>query len=420
MVKFAENDFIKLCDRINDEDLDYVKFTIPSSSKGTLYYNYSNGQSSSVVTSSKKYYISSSPYLDEVTFVPDKDLATSCKIDFEGWDVDGRSFKGSVIITLSGGSSAAKEINYAGKSNIASTFKDTDFNSICKELTGRQLDYIYFTLPATSLGTLYYGYTQDGNYSAKVRENTKYYFDGSPYILNTSFVPAANFSGSASITYTGYDIDGISYAGTIKITAGGTVTVPVDTSNLVSSKHFSDVDTSYSWAVPYIDSLYESSIVSGSNSGSSKLYSPASPITRGDFMLILYRAMNLKTSSTASKFADVPSGSYYYDAIMTARALGIAQGSDNYFYPNNPITREDAMVFVLRAVNITGKTLPSGDISNLSSYYDSGAISDYSKSAIAALIKAGIITGSDDNKIHPQGSLTRAQIAAIVYRVINR
>jgi hypothetical protein len=418
-VTFDEDDFIDLCDDLKDQDLDYIKFSIPSSSKGILYYNYKNGQYSSVVTSSKKYYVDSSPYLSDVTFVPDSKFSGTAIISFEGWDVKEKSFQGEVSISVGGSSSSVKAITYTGKSGAGVFMKDSDFNSVCRELTDNQLNYVYFSLPSDTLGTLYYGYTQDGNYSAKVRSDTKYYYDGSPYLLNVSFVPARGFNGMASITYTGYDITGVSYTGVIQISSSDASQTPIDTSTLVSSKYFNDVDTSYSWAVPYIDNLYESSIISGSSSGSSKFYSPAAQVTRGDFMLILYRAMKLKTSSTASKFADVPSGSYYYDAIMTAKALGIAQGSDNYFYPNSPITREDAMVFVLRAVNITGKTIPSGDISSLSSYYDNGTISEYSRSAVAALVKAGIITGSDDNKIYPQGSLTRAQIAAIIYRVIN-
>ena len=199
--------------------------------------------------------------------------------------------------------------------------------------------------------------------------------------MNVAFVPANNYAGTVGIAYTGYDIQEISYTGTVQITvsSNGTQT-PIDTSNLVSSKYFSDVDISYSWAVPYIDSLYEDSIISGSTVGTSKLYSPASYVTRGDFMLILYRALNLKTTSTGSSFIDVPAGSYYYDAIMTAQALGIAQGSYNQFHPNDKITREDAMVFVLRAVNITGSTLSSGDTAGLSSFSDYSSISDYSKS----------------------------------------
>ena len=424
-VTLDEDDFIDLCDELNGQELDYVTFSIPSSSKGILYYNYKDGQYSSIVTSTKKYYVDSSPYLSDVTFVPNSKYSGTTTIPFVGWDVRGKSFHGELSIAVEGSSANAKEITYTGIAEAAIIMKDSDFNNVCRDLLGNQLSYVYFTLPSSSSGTLYYGYTQDGNYSAKVRPDTKYYYDGSPYILNVSFVPSNKFSGTVSITYTGYDITGSSYTGTIKITYSNITQTP-DTSapanpeSLVSSKYFSDVDTSYSWAVPYIDSLYLSGIISGSSSGSNKLYSPASPVTRGDFMLILYRALNLKTTSTATKFVDVPTGSYYYDAIMTARALGIAQGSENYFYPNTPITREDAMVLVLRAVNITGETIPSGDVSGLSSYYDSSVISDYSRSAVAALIKSGIITGSDDNKIYPQGNLTRAQVAAIIYRVINR
>ena len=39
-ITFKGKDFNKVCDKLMDEDLDYVKFTLPSSSKGTLYYDY--------------------------------------------------------------------------------------------------------------------------------------------------------------------------------------------------------------------------------------------------------------------------------------------------------------------------------------------------------------------------------------------
>ncbi len=119
----------------------------------------------------------------------------------------------------------------------------------------------------------------------------RYYYNGSPYLLNISFVPANNLSGTVTIDYTGYDTAGFSYSGKvqIKLSSTGGDTTPAQSGNLISSKYFQDVDISYSWAVPYIDSLYENGIISGSSSGSSKLYSPAANVTRGDFMLILYR-----------------------------------------------------------------------------------------------------------------------------------
>ena len=426
-VNFNKKDFDDLCDDLNDRDLDYVKFTIPSATKGILYYNYTNsGEYSSIVASGKNYYYGSSPYISTVSFVPAKNYSGICKIDFTGYDVKGNSFKGVISITVgSGTSDTAKVITYSSAVNNITTFKDEDFNSVCKSLMTTQLSYVQFTLPASSYGTLYYGYSANGNYDSKVKESTKYYYGSSPYLLNVTFVPAKDVTGAVTISYTGYDNDGLSYTGKVQINLGdqGTTTPPATTTpttggiTLVSSKYFKDVDISYSWAVPFIDTLYEAGIVSGSSSGSSKLYNPASYVTRGDFMYLLYKALDFKTSTTTTGFSDVPSSSYYYTAINTAKALGIAQGSDNKFNPNNRITREDAMVMVLRAVNITGKTIQSGDTNNLSVYSDGGTISDYSKSAVAALIKAGIITGSDDNKIYPQGNLTRAQIAAIIYRV---
>ena len=423
-VDFDEEDFNDLCNDLNDEDLDYIKITIPSATKGILYYDYSNGNYASIVSSGKKYYYDSSTYIKDITFVPDDGFTGTCKIDFTGYDVKGDSFSGIVSITVgTAGSDIAKAITYSSTVNNVTTFKDEDFNSVCKSLTDTQLSYVQFTLPSSSYGTLYYGYSANGSYDSKVKESTKYYYGGSPYLLNVTFVPANNVTGTVTISYTGYDTDGQSFDGKVQITiAKSGTSAPTTTSGgvtLVSSKYFKDVDISYSWAVPYIDSLYEAGIISGSTSGTTKLYSPASYVTRGDFIYLLYKTLNFKTTSTATGFSDVPSSSYYYTAIAAAKALGIAQGSENKFYPNNPITREDAMVMVLRAVNITGKTISSGDTSNLSKYSDSGSISEYSKSAVAALIKVGIITGSDDNKIYPQGNLTRAQIAAIIYRVKN-
>lgn len=429
VVNFDEDDFNDVCNGVTAEDLDYIKFSIPSATKGILYYNYSNGNYSSIVSSAKKYYYDSSPYIKDITFVPDDAFNGSCKIGFTGYDVKGDTFSGTISITVGNSASlTAAAITYSSSVNNVTAFRDEDFNSVCKSLTNAQLSYVKFTLPSSSYGILYYGYSSNGSYESKVKESTKYYYGSTPYLLNVTFVPADNVTGTVTITYEGYNTSGDSYTGKIQINIGKsdlptTPTTPATTSGgvtLISSKYFSDVDISYSWAVPYIDSLYEAGVISGTTSGNgAKLYSPAAYVTRGDFMYLLYKALNFKTTSTTAGFSDVPSNSYCYTAINTAKALGIAQGSENKFNPNNRITREDAMVMVLRAVNITGKTISSGDTGSLSKYRDGSSISDYSKSAVAALIKAGIITGSDDNKIYPQGNLSRAQIAAIIYRVKN-
>jgi hypothetical protein len=273
VVNFDEDDFYDICEELNGEELDYVTFTIPSSSKGTMYYEYDNGKYSSIVSSSKKYYYDSSPYISEITFVPNKSFAGICTIDFKGWDIDGESFSGTVLIKIGGSNINADTITYTGKTNTALYMKDADFNNACKKLNGNPLDYVIFTLPSSVYGELYYGYNSDGNYTSKVKASTKYYYSGAPYLLNVAFVPANNYTGPVTISYTGYDTDGLAYSGKVlvNVTSSG---LPGGT--LISSKYFKDVDTSYSWAVPYIDNLYENKIIAGTGSvGTAKLYDPA-------------------------------------------------------------------------------------------------------------------------------------------------
>lgn len=415
-VKFDDDDFGDLCDDLKGKELDYINFTLPSPSQGTLYYNYDNGNYDSKISASKDYFYDDTPKISKITFVPDKSFTGVCKIKFNGYDIKNSSFEGTVEITVGGGSlRSADVISYTAKAGTSIYFKEDDFNNACKKLLNKSLEYVKFTLPPSSGGKLYYGYTSAGNYTSEVSDSTKYFYGATPFLLNVAYVPAANASGTATIEYTGYDREGSAYKGKVQITVSGTGTAPV---TLKKSKHFKDVDEAYSWAVDYIDSLYTSGIVAGTTvDGTVKNFNPASKITRGEFMLMLSRALGLQAGATSGNFSDVAKGSYYYDAIAAAKALGIAQGSENKFYPNSSITREDTMVLALRAMTKSGKTVASGDVSILSVYSDSYVIDDYAKEPIAALIKAGIITGSDDNKIHPMENITRAEAAAIIYRI---
>ncbi len=243
--------------------------------------------------------------------------------------------------------------------------------------------------------------------------STKYYYeDKSPYIDKVSFVSAGIGAGTYTIKYTGYDTDGSSFTGDLQIT------LTAGSSTGSGSRYFSDVTGNYSWAVLYVDTLYSTSVITGdAASDGTKHYNPGTAITRGDFMLYLSKALNLSSASVSGNFSDVPAGSYYYDAIAAAKALGIAQGSNNKFYPNSTITREDAMVLALRALNISGNSVGTGNTSDLTKYPDNASVSSYAKEAVATLIKSGIITGSSDGRIYPKNTITRAESAAMIYRI---
>lgn len=403
-LSFDSDDFADACDEANNEGLDYVKFSLPSTSYGTLYYDYTSSTNyDSKVSASTKYYESD---LDDVVFVPKSSYRGTFIINYTGYDDDGDTFTGIVKITVSAQSAAADTINLSIKEDTVLYFDEDDFNDACEDATNETLDYIKFTLPSSSYGKLYYKYVSQNSFDSLVSNSTKYYYDDSPSLGKVAFVPYKDYNGTVTVKYSGWNTDGVNFTGTVKITV-----TPVAESS--ASSYFKDVTSSYSWATPSIDYLFEKGVVTGTGSSN---YSPAQNMIRGDFMLMLYRALDLSASSK-SNFSDVPAGSYYYTAIATAKALGIAKGYDDLFMPGASITREDAMVLVARALKADGRTLSAGSIYDLSNFKDKGSVSDYAVSSVASLVKAGIITGSN-SYLNPKSYVTRAEMAVILYRVL--
>ncbi len=180
-------------------------------------------------------------------------------------------------------------------------------------------------------------------------------------------------------------------------------------------KTFADIQDC-SWSKKEIEVLASKGIIEGTSATS---YSPKSNITRADFITLLVRALELKSSFTGS-FDDVKASDYYYNAAGIAKKLGIITGvGNNKFNPKAYITREDMMDMAARAMEATGKIKSDADISGLSAYTDSVSISSYAKASVAALIKNGIIIGNG-KMINPRGYTTREEIAVVIYRIYNK
>ncbi len=403
-IELDSDDFQDACDDVTNEDLDYVKFTIPSSTYGVMYTDYtSSTRYGSKVSSSTKYYYDE---LDDITFVPKSSYVGNVFINYTGYNEDGESFTGVVKIIVEKENPVADVINITTKEDNPLSLDDEDFNRACEDTTGEELDYVKFTLPSSSYGKLYYNYTSANNYGSLVSSSTKYYYDDTPSLSKVDFVPYKDYYGDVTIKYTGYNVDGDAFNGTIEIEV---VSMP----ETEGSVYFKDVTKDYSWAASQIDSLYEKKVVSGIGNGN---YGPSQNMSRGDFMLMIYRALDL-TANTSGNFSDVPKDSYYYKAIATAKALGIAKGSNNMFMPTSSITREDAFVLVDRALRTEGTRLSVGDYDDLSQFKDRKTVSDYAVTSVATLVKAGIIKGTNSN-INPKAFISRAEMAIILYRVL--
>jgi len=179
-----------------------------------------------------------------------------------------------------------------------------------------------------------------------------------------------------------------------------------------SVSQFTDLEN-HAWAKDAISRLVARRIINGT---SATTYAPGKNITRADFITLVVRAFGFRADFD-SNFSDVPAGAYYYNAVGIAKDLGIATGSGNdKFNPTAPITRQDIMVIIDRATKEAGITLKSVTYPE---FADEGDVSDYAKEAVKLLTQAEIITGAGD-KINPKSNATRAEVAVILDRLLNK
>ncbi|MNI60714.1 Endo-1,4-beta-xylanase A precursor [compost metagenome] len=180
-------------------------------------------------------------------------------------------------------------------------------------------------------------------------------------------------------------------------------------------KTFADIEL-LDWANKQIRVLASKGIIQGTTDDT---FSPWQAVTRADFVVLLVRTLELQ-GTLGTPFTDVPEDSYYSDSLRIARELGITTGSgDNRFEPQAPITREDMMVLIDRALKAGNKqrsTGPLGDV--LSGFTDRADISGYAVDSVAALIQLGLVHGYDQ-AIHPKETSNRAQTAVLMYNLYN-
>ena len=181
------------------------------------------------------------------------------------------------------------------------------------------------------------------------------------------------------------------------------------------NKRFVDLG-GYSWAEESIYALVERGVVKGT---SETTYSPANPVTRADFAILLVRAFGL-TGSGGESFADVPASAYYAKEVAIAKENGIIDGiGNNRFAPEAPIKREDMMLILARVLKRMDEPLPEADEAALAQYADAASVSAYARQAVAQLVRAKLVTGSNGS-LNPQGKTTRAETAVLLERILSK
>lgn len=146
--------------------------------------------------------------------------------------------------------------------------------------------------------------------------------------------------------------------------------------------------------------------------GSEGKFSPDGTLTRGQMAVILSRLLNLPAAPSAG-FTDVAPDAWYADGINRCAAAGILQGSEGKAMPEDPITREQAMVMLCRALGIAAE-----DVGVLAAFSDLSLASDYARPYVAALVKAGVVKGDANGLLNPLSKITRAEIVTMIDRLV--
>ncbi|ACM59720.1 endoglucanase [Caldicellulosiruptor bescii] len=163
-----------------------------------------------------------------------------------------------------------------------------------------------------------------------------------------------------------------------------------------------------------IDKLYSKGIIKGI---SVFKYLPDKNITRAEFAALCVRALNLKIEKYDGRFSDVKSGNWYSDVVYTAYKNKLFEIKENKFFPENILKREEAVALAIEVYKrLTGKIEVNTDDVPIA---DEKLINPQYRESVKLAIKLGIVDLYSDGTFEPNKSVSRGEVATILYNLLN-
>ena len=394
-VYLSSADFTDISAVAGKKDFHHLSFSaLPSN--GTLYYD--NGTER--VTPYAIYYRSGeTPFLSNVNYLSPDDFSGDVRIPYTLWDSEGESFSGylSILVTKpSLGNPNASATGYT-TTGPAIPIRASDILTPAIQEIG-EVTSVHLTPPSPAVGKLVLNYLSPGQYSAF--DSSRDY--SSDTLEQVYFLPKAGYRGAAAITYVARNRYNIVYSGILRIQVSPPVT----------SAYFTDL-YNRAWAVPAVDFFRYYNVLIGTTPTT---YEPDGPARRGAYITVLGRMYGFPNYPGNGGYDDVELNFYYTPYIAAGRALGVTEASQ-YFYPGAAISRQDAAVYLYRCLARAGQA-PAPDINNLARFHDGYMVAYYAMEAMSALVEMGVFQGTEDGYLNPYSTLTRLQMAAILYRAM--
>ncbi|CAM3911787.1 glycoside hydrolase family 3 N-terminal domain-containing protein [Cohnella lubricantis] len=194
----------------------------------------------------------------------------------------------------------------------------------------------------------------------------------------------------------------------IGLTVGIVGALGIWTGSVAAQERFTDLKYSQ-WAADSIEYMADRGTVSGYGNG---LFGPSDAVTRAQAIAFLVRELQPQAQTGASpSFTDVSPAHPFYDVISVASQSGLARGfTDGTFRPDEPISRAETAAFLTRAYELTNGTQPVR-LSDIEGSWASDPIRTMSTN--------GLIGGYSDGTYRPDQTVTRAEFAVFLARVIH-
>ncbi|MGO4496704.1 S-layer homology domain-containing protein [Paenibacillus sp. 2RAB27] len=192
-------------------------------------------------------------------------------------------------------------------------------------------------------------------------------------------------------------------------------------------KHFSQYAATYAnvafqdfagadWAVDAVEGLAAREAIDGVSMGN---FNPGGEVTREEFIAMLMRTFDLVDPEAEATFHDTDPDAWYYSSVASAQKLGIVNGKeDGSFGIHDKISRQDMAVMIVRAAETLNAGLTQSEPD--APFADQAQISGYALEAVTAVRQSGITNGMSGNIFAPKAPSTRAQAAAVIYRLYLR
>lgn len=183
---------------------------------------------------------------------------------------------------------------------------------------------------------------------------------------------------------------------------------------------YPDVDQS-AWYHSAVDWATENGIMTGYGNGTGD-FGPTNPVERAQMAVVLWRLAGEPKADVSSLPSDCDKDAWYAEAVAWVLESGIFHGyNSEAFGPADNLTREQAVTVLMNAAKVAGEDVSQR--ADLSAFPDEASVAPYAREAMEWAVATGVISGTGSEPgarlLSPQGTCTRAELAAILMRNSN-